>query len=285
MNTILNTLVIFICLSTNVVFGDPIPCDCSSMGAFSTFGILANTYANTAGTTINYDLGFNTPPALSPEVTGTTYTGGLIFNQAGFDQSVKLDSLNELPCTYTFGLGAIDLSTDVGHGLVGVYTPNVYCMSGAVTIGLSGISLSGNGTYVFRTTGALTNVAQSHVELIDGATACDIWWTPGGATTLSLNSTFAGNIIDNFGITLASDIIWTGRALSFNGTISTYSDTITVPYCTPTTSSPSNAPTPSSSNAPTPSTSNAPTSPSSNALGSTNSIGIIMILCLVFLFV
>jgi len=209
------------------------------MGAFRTFGILANTYVNTAGTTINYDLGYNTPPAQSPTVTGTTYAGsGVIYNQAKADQITKLQSLNALPCTYTFAPGAIDLAMDVAHGLKGVYTPGVYCITGAASIGLDGISLSGNGTYVFRMTGALTTVAKSTVGFKNGATACDFWWTPIGAATLDPSSTFAGNLIANAGITVGTGIVWTGRALSFIGTISTDSDTITVPFCSPTPSPP-----------------------------------------------
>jgi len=218
------------------------------MGAFSTFGILANTYVNTAGTTINGDLGYSVAPAQSPTVTGTTYTSvDAIYNQAGADLSAKLNSLNALPCTYIFADGAIDLSKDTGHGPVTVYTPNVYCITGAASIGTAGIKLSGNGRYVFRMSGALTTVANSKVEFINGATACDFWWTPSAATTLEPSSTFAGNIIANNSITVGSGITWTGRALAFFGTdtkTTTDSDTITVPFCSSASPTPTPAPTP-----------------------------------------
>jgi len=226
------------------------------MGSFSTIGILANTHVNTLnGTVINGDLGYNNPPVLSPIVTGTTYKGDVIYNRAGAFQTTKLNRLNALSCTFTFATGAIDLATDVSHGTLGVYTPNIYCIRGAASIGTAGISLSGNGTYVFRMTGALTTVASSSVSFINGATPCDFWWTPGAAATLEPSSTFAGNLIDNFGITIGAGVVWLGRALSFIGTISTDKDTITVPFCSqtpPTPPTPTPTPTPTKTSTPTP---------------------------------
>jgi hypothetical protein len=231
------------------------------MGAFSTFGILAKTYVNTLpGTVITGDLGYygngTYAPSLSPTVTGTTYTGGDIYNQAGASLSAKLNSLNELPCNFTFAAGAINLATDTSHGTLGVYTPGVYCITGASSIGTAGIRLSGNGTFVFRMTGALTTVAGSKVSFIDGASSCDFWWTPGAATTLGPDSTFAGNLIDNFGITTGARVAWEGRALSFIGIISTDADQLTVPSCIPTSSP---TPTPTLTPTPTPETTPTPT--------------------------
>jgi type VI secretion system secreted protein VgrG len=224
------------------------------MGSFSTFGVLAHTYTNTLpGTVINGDLGYNNdtlPPAVSPTVSGTTYNGGIFYNQAVSSLTTKLISLNALPCTFTFAAGAIDLATDVSRDPIGVYTPNVYCITGAASIGTAGIKLSGNGTFVFRISGALTTVSSSSVEFINGATSCDFWWTPGAATTLGASSTFAGNIIDNFGITTGASITWEGRALSSSGTISTDKDIITVPSCN-TTPTPTATPTPTSTPTPT----------------------------------
>jgi len=208
---------------------------------------------------INGDLGYTTGPAVSPTVNGITGVSDDTYNQAGASQSTKLESLNALPCTFTFTPGAVDLATDTTHGTIGVYTPGVYCITGASSIGTAGISLSGNGTYVFRMTGALTTVASSSV-LLNGSTACDIWWTPGGATTLGPDSTFAGNNIDDSGITIGAGVVWQGRALSFGGTISTDSDTLTVPSCSQT-STPTSTPTTPTSTPTTPTST--PTTPTS----------------------
>lgn len=205
-----------------------------AMGLTDTFGILSSTYTNTVGgTTIDGDLGYTTGPAVAPTVTGTTYIADGTYNQAGIDQGAALANLNSQACTHTFPAGAVDLATDTSHGTIGIYTPGVYCTtaSSAASIGAGGITLDGSGTYIFRIDGALTTVANSVVSVSGGASACDIFWTPTGATTLGADSTFLGTDIDNSGITIGSTITWTGRALAFGGTVSTTSDTITAPTC------------------------------------------------------
>lgn len=206
------------------------------MGATNTFGILASTYTNTApGTTINGDLGYTTGPAVAATVTGGTHVADAIYNQAGIDQATALANLNSQPATFTFAPGAIDLASDTTHGPIGVYTPGVYVITGAADIGGGGtITLSGSGTYIFRMDGALNTSANSRVILADGASACEVFWTPTQATTLGANSTFAGTDIDASGIAIGDTVSWSGKALAFGGTVSTVRDTITVPDCTAT---------------------------------------------------
>lgn len=204
-----------------------------SLGSALDYAILSDTYTNTsAGTTINGSVGFTTGPAVLPAGVHANYGSGAPYASAGTSQATALSSLNSQVCTFTFASGAIDLAADTTHGPIGVYTPGVYCIDGAASIGTAGITLSGSGTYIFRMTGALTTVDNSVVSL-DGASACDVWWTPGAATTLGANSTFIGTDIDAAGITLGNNVNWTGRALAFGGTVTTVlNDTITLPVCT-----------------------------------------------------
>ena len=206
-----------------------------TLGAANSFTILSNSYVNTApGTTINGDLGYTTGPAVAPTVNGTTHTADAKYNQAGIDQNTALVALNNQPCSFTFAPGPIDLATDTTHGPVGVYTPGVYCITGAASIGGGGtITLNGAGAFIFRMDGALTTSANSVVTLAGGASACDIWWTPTAATTLGANSTFAGTDIDASGIAIGSTVTWVGQALAFGGTVSTDVDTISSPTCSP----------------------------------------------------
>jgi hypothetical protein len=200
-----------------------------SLGVASTFSILANTYTNTAaGTTINGDVGYTIPPAMAATVNGTIHPADATYNQAGIDQGTALTvGLASQPCTFSFAPGAIDLATDTTHGPIGIYTPGVYCVVGAASVGTAGITLTGTGTYIFRMTGALNTVANSAVRVANGACAGDAFWTPNAATTLGANSTFLGTDIDASGITIGHIVGWTGRALAFGGTVSTDADTIT----------------------------------------------------------
>lgn len=215
-----------------------------SLGVAATYGVLSSTYTNTVlGTTINGDLGYTTGPAVAPTVNGTTYVVNGTYNQAGTDQGSVLSALAAQPCTFTFVDGAIDLATDTTHGAIGVYTPGVYCIAGAASIGTAGITLNGNGTYIFRINGALTTVVNSHVTL-SGASACDVFWTPTQATTLAANTTFAGTVIDAAGITAGANSMWTGMALAFGGTVTTDATNIIVPVCTIAPPTPTPTPVP-----------------------------------------
>jgi hypothetical protein len=205
------------------------------LGMADSFSILSGTYTNTTpGTTINGDLGYTTPPATPPTVNGTTHVADATYNQAGIDQGTALSALNSQPCTFTFAAGAIDLASDTTHGTAGVYAPGVYCITGAASIGGGGtITLTGSGTYIFRMTGSLNTSPNSVLAVAGGASACNVWWTPGSgaATTLGANSTFGGTDIDASGITVGNLVIWTGRALSFGGTVTTSTDTISSSAC------------------------------------------------------
>ena len=192
-----------------------------NFGDSSNYAVLSSTYTDTsAATTINGSVGFTTPPATAPLGTHTNYGSGAPYSLAGTDQASIVGNLNAQTCNFNFG-SATDLSL-----LSQPLTPGVYCITGAQSVGTGGITLLA-GTYVFRSTGALNTVANSTVS---GGNACDIFWTP-VATTLGENSTFKGTVIDDAGITVGSTVVWTGRAFAFGGTITTDTDTITVPSC------------------------------------------------------
>ena len=174
---------------------------------------------------------------------------GAIYTQAGSDQATALTALNSgvnATCDFTFAPGDIDLATDMTHvtagygSAIGVYYPGVYCTAGvasALSIGVAGITLTGAGTFIFRNDGALNTVTGSSVTL-NGASACDVFWTPNGATTLNSNSTFKGTVIPILAaahdITAYAGVAWIGRALTYGHTVTTPGANviITVPICT-----------------------------------------------------
>lgn len=193
------------------------------LGTAGSFGVLSSTFtANGDVTAVTGDVGYTTLDG-----SGTiTVTGGATSTpsptQAGIDQGLALEALNALSCDYSFG-SAQDLSL-----LSQPLAPGVYCVTGAQSIGTGGIILDGEGTYVFRSTGALDTVADSHVTLTGGASECNVFWTP-LATTLGANTSFAGTVIDTAAITVGSTVTWLGRALSYGKTVTTDTDIITAP--------------------------------------------------------
>lgn len=220
---------IFVCgtIGPIVVFAATAP----SLGAAASYAVLSSTYTNTSATTITGDVGFTTPPAIVPSGVQVNYGLGAPYSAAGTDQGTSLASLNNELCTFTFGAGAINLSTDTTHGTAGIFVPGVYCSAGAMNIG-GPLTLDGNGVYIFRSLGALTSTAGAVVSLTGGASACDIFWTPSEAVTLAANTTFVGTVIDAAGITVGANTSWTGQALAFGGTVTTNTTTLSVPVCT-----------------------------------------------------
>ncbi len=198
-----------------------------SLGVADTFGVLSGTFTNTNPTTINGDVGYTNLPVNMPTINGTNYGSGAPTPQARIDAGAALTILAANSCTENLGV-IVDLST-VGTHPTGVYTPGVYCSTGAMSIGTGGITLSGAGTYIFRADDELTSAAGSTVTLANGASSCDVFWTPTAATTLAANTTFKGTIIDNQNaITVGDSTVWIGRALSLGaGVVTTDKNTIT----------------------------------------------------------
>ena len=219
-----------------------------SLGLVATFSVLAHAFNNTTipfGTALYGDLGYATSSGVV-FVGGATHINNATYAQAGADQHTALSSLNSQACTFTFS-GAVDLATDISHGALGIYTPGVYCSPGAMSIGGAGtIALSGAGTYIFRPTGTLTTSDLSVATTTDGASPCDVFWTPQMptpfvATALGSDTKFVGTVIEpagaaNSDITVGGGTKWVGRALAFDWYITTNPIilryiTITAPTC------------------------------------------------------
>ncbi len=214
-----------------------------SLGTATTFGVLVDTYNRNGNpaATITGDFGYTTLSGGvgTPVVNGTTHVAGSVYTQATADRNTALANLNSQPCTFTFPAGTVNLATDTTHGPVGIYTPGVYCTApfSNVIIGASGITLSGAGTYIFRVSVMLSTAPNSVVKLANGASACDVFWTPGMGPVIPIygfNSTFIGTNIDPGAANIHDNVTWIGRAL-FTERLNVASNfKITVPSsCTP----------------------------------------------------
>lgn len=197
-----------------------------SLGTAAPYGIASSTLANTAlGSSTNGRICYTTPPAVP---WGSAGVDTPCASSVGTAQGAALAILNGA------GQGCVALPV---NPLAGTIPPGCYETSGAINIALgTTVTLSGNGVYVFRSTGGAINTgANSQIVLANGACANNVFWTGAGATTLGANSTFMGNILDAAGITIGANTAVTGRALAFGGTVTTAaSDTITLPTaCAP----------------------------------------------------
>jgi len=196
------------------------------------------------------------------EVTGTIYevdTGYLgspsacVVPNAG---SLLTPAKNDLTTAYTDASGRTGATVLTGsdNQLGGkTLTPGVYSFSHASTANLtaaSPLTLSGNGVFIFQASSDLITASASRVNLINGAQACNVFWTvPSSAASLGSNSYFVGTIMSYASINLTTGANVQGRLLAETAAVTLQSNTITVPTtCTATTYSGSGAITPTAPN-------------------------------------
>lgn len=171
---------------------------CQSLGAAQNFGILGGSAVTAAvgsvPSQIAGDVGVSPgssitgfPPALGavvipPFVLHTPNDGPSIGAQAAV--TALFTSLS------TTGGAATPIPDQLAGQNLG---PGTYSL-GAANLASGGVlTLTGNGTYIFRVSSSLTTISTSNVLLI-GAQSCNIWWQVGSSATLG-GTTFAGNVI------------------------------------------------------------------------------------------
>ena len=85
-----------------------------------------------------------------------------------------------------------------------------------------------NAVFIFQVDAALNTAASSHVSLINGATAANVYWQVDGAAGTGANSIFAGTILADGAITLGDSTHLTGAALT-PGTVTLATNTVVFP--------------------------------------------------------
>ena len=193
-----------------------------------TYGILAGAgVSNTGGTTINGNLG--TSP--TGTVVGSPTVNGVIHAADPLAAQAKLD----LTTAYNEAKGRAGTPTKVLPGeLSGLrLAPGVYKNSSSVKLSSSPLTLDGQGNpnavFIFQIGTTLTTLSSTHVTLVGGAKASNIYWQVGSSATLGTTSTFAGNIMADQSITLTHLATLNGRALARIGAVTLDSNIVTVP--------------------------------------------------------
>src|ERR1035437_6804051 len=128
--------------------------------------------------------------------------------------------------------GALDAQGVTGSlDLAGTHTvtPGVYTV-GATTLNGT-LTLDGAGVYIFRSDSSITTSGAGTVNLINGATACNVFWQVPTSMTIGAGSHVEGTIIAQTGlISLATGATLVGRALAHTQ-VTLDSNQITEPTC------------------------------------------------------
>jgi cytoskeletal protein CcmA (bactofilin family) len=129
----------------------------------------------------------------------------------------KLAAYNAAAAMATAGGGLAGGSPGVACPNVGdlggqTLTPGVYTCGNAVQIstGLD-LTLNGAGIYVIKTTGTLTQAANTHVIMAGGALPQNVFWQVAGAVSIGAGAHMEGNILSASNIAVVTGATLKGR--------------------------------------------------------------------------
>ncbi len=199
-----------------------------SLGSAGNYAVLAaSTITNTGPTIINGDRGLSPGTAVTGfppgQVNGTVHTADAAALQAKNDLTTAYDDAAARPSTAT-------VPVELGGT---IKTPGVY-ESPAGTFGITGtLTLDAQGdagaVFIFKAASTLITGSASNVNLANGASADNVFWTVGSSATLGTYSIISGNILAVASITVTTGVTINGRALARNAAVTLDSNTITRP--------------------------------------------------------
>ncbi|CAN5311840.1 ice-binding family protein [soil metagenome] len=197
-----------------------------NLGTSSTFALFtsAGGVTNVGISQITGDVGTNS--GLSSgfgNVNGVMHDNDGASASAAFDLNIAYLNLGgQIPTMFpgiSLGLGQV-LNAAVFS------IPAVSTLNGVLT--LDGLNDT-NACFIFQLNGAFSSGPGASVVLTNGTKACNVFWRIDGATTFATGTTFAGTIICNGAITLASGCNLEGRALSQVGAVGITGTKVTTP--------------------------------------------------------
>jgi hypothetical protein len=202
------------------------------LGSAGDFAILTKSGISTTGVThITGDIGVS--PIAATAITGfglvmdasnqfsksSLVTGNVYAASYASPTPAKMTAaVSDMEAAYTDAAGrTLPDHTELGGGNIGGMTlfPGLYKWSSGVTIPTD-VTLSGgsDGVWIFQIDGTLVVSSATHVHLIGGAKARNVFWQVTGQVTLGTTSKFVGNILCATKIAFNSGATLDGRALA-----------------------------------------------------------------------
>jgi len=210
------------------------------LGTATSFAVLAgSTVTNTGPSIITGDLG------VSPGAAVTGFPPGLVNGVQHKADAVALQAQSDLTTGYNDAAGRTPptaVSSDLGGQrlVAGVY-------KAAGPLGLTGtLTLDAqndpNSVFIFQAGSTLITASNSTVNLVNGASPCNVFWQVGSSATLGTGTTFVGSILALTSASLKTGATVNGRILARNGAVTLDTNTITRPNCSTTSTTTTTAP-------------------------------------------
>src|ERR1019366_5058239 len=214
-----------------------------NQGTTSSFAILAGTTITNGGTTsVTGTAGNNIGVSPGSSITGSpggTVTSIGVAGTAQTDLVTAIGNVNgALPVTT---LSSTELS---GQTLVaGNYS------GGAITLSSGSVTFNGqndpNSIFIIKATSTFISSSGTTMNLINGAQACNIFWTLGSSATLATTSTFLGHLYAHTDINVNTGATVHGNLLAQTGQVTLLGNTIVNDNCAPAVvATPTPTPTP-----------------------------------------
>jgi LPXTG-motif cell wall-anchored protein len=198
------------------------------------YSVLAGqTVTNTGPSILDKSVGLAPGSAVVGFPPGTVLAPGTI--QAA--NAVALQAESDLTIAYLDAAGRPVEFTTVADLTSGTpLAPGVYANAAKGPLLLSGaMTLDGqnnpNAVFIFQTDSSLTTGSGSVVNLINGASECNIFWQIGSSATIGTGSAFVGNILALTSIAVQTGATVQGRALARNGEVTLDNNVFTSANC------------------------------------------------------
>ena len=199
---------------------------CPSIGNIDV--LAGSTVTNTGSTTIAGDVG------VSPGTAVTGFPPGLASGTIDSADAAASNAQIALTAAYNDAASRSGAVAEAGNIGGQTLTSGVYKSTSSLAISSGDLTLDAQGNpgavFIFQIGSTLTTASGSHVVLVNGASACNVFWQVGSSATLGTNSTFMGNIMANQSITITTGATLKGRALARIGAVTL--DTNVISGCT-----------------------------------------------------
>lgn len=203
--------------------------DRAALRSAAAFAVLAGSTVTTTGATvITGDLGVSPGTAVTgfPPATlqGTLHAGDAAAALAIADLTTAYAEIARR------SLCAVNVAGDLGGQTL---APGLYRSTSGLAVTTADLTLDGQGdqdaVFVFQMASTLTVAAGRHLILTGGVREENIIWQVGTSATLGTSSSFAGTILADQAIALATGATHSGRLLARIAAVSMDSNTIAVP--------------------------------------------------------